>query len=63
MSMGFRVPGPRALGVIPWCPDGSKGGNAVGFFGPMPGLSLLGGIPCPFYGMDQILVVERYIYF
>jgi len=32
MSMGFGMPGPRVLGVISWCPEGSKGGNVVGFF-------------------------------
>ena len=63
MSVGFRMPGPRVLGVVLWCPEGSRGAMQWVSFGPMPGLSLLGGTPCPFYGMDQILVVERYIYF
>ena len=68
------MPGPR----VPWFPKGSKGGNEKGFYGPMPGFSLVHWVqvagaqgprdvpwdtPCPFYGMDQILVVERYIYF
>ena len=69
------MPGPRVRGVVPWFPEGSKGGYDKGFFyGPMPGLSLFHGVedagaqgsrdvpwdtPFPLYGMDQILELEK----
>ena len=55
LSLGSRVPGPR----VPGSPEGSKGGNAVGFFWAHAWLVPSGGTPSPFYGMDQILEVEK----
>ena len=53
------MPGPRVLGLVPWYPEGSKGGNVVGFFWAHAWLIPSGGTLFPFYGIKQILVVEK----
>ena len=63
MSVGFRMPGPRVLGVVLWCPEGSRGAMQWVSFGPMPGLSLLGVLFFHFMVSNKYQWQKRYICF